>query len=134
MRDTKHRVENALRKAREQKGLDYIEWKVSDDDLDYILNHYQVELLKYEVRRVFRPNFYHRSAKSNLVKELLRRKGTVSFLELTPDQVAECRKAGLEVTPRVYRIRHRKDQAESSDCKGRRSGRRNIGKNGCYRR
>ena len=130
LHDTKHRVENALRKAKQQRGLDYIEWKVNDDDLDYILNHYNTVLLKYEIKRTFRRGFSVRGCKSNIVKEIYRRKGNIAYMGLTQEQVAECRNAGLEVTPRVYRISHRHTHVSGNTDKGRRSGRRNIGKTG----
>ena len=133
LRDTKHRISNALREAKEQKGLDYVEWVVRDDDMDYILNHYDVELLKHEIRRVSRRGISYKSFKSKLVRELYRKQNPVTFMELTDEQVKECRDAGLKVTPRVYRIRYRKVE-NSANRRRRRSGRRNIGKNGTVRR
>lgn len=134
MNDPKHKVERALRRAKEQKGLDYIEWTITDEDiLDYVMRHYEVELLRYEVKRGYRRGLSNRSSKSNLIKAIYRKKNPISYLELTPQEVAECRRAGLEVTPRVYRIRRLKKENCATD-RGRRDGRRNIGKNlGCKR-
>lgn len=124
--DVKHRIERQFRKAKQQ-GRDSFEWNISNEsDLDYILSHYVAEPTKYEVKCFFRRGFRPHSCKSSIVKQLYRQKGSITVRRLTDVQVAECRSAGLEVTPRVYRISRRSDD-EHTD-KGRRSGRRNIGK------
>ena len=130
--DVKHRLERQFRKAKQQ-GKDYFEWNITDEsDLDYILKHYAVEPTKYEVKCFFRRGFSVRSCKSNIVKQLYRRKGTTAVLRLSPVQVAECRNAGLEVKPLVYRISRRSND-EHTD-RGRRTGRRDIGKARSHRR
>jgi hypothetical protein len=130
--DIKHKIARQFRKAKEQ-GKDYFEWGITDEsDLDYIRRYYNAEPAKYQVKCIFRCGFNIRNCKSNIVKQLYRRKGTAVVLRLSPSQIAECHNAGLEVRPIVYRISRRSNE-EHAD-RGRRSGRRNIGKARNHRR
>ena len=97
----KHDLYNERRK---QAGkTDVIYRKLTTAQYEYLSTICRVEPHLYEIKKTFRPGFDVHTA-SGIVKSVYFAKRSPVYKALSTKQVAQCKSAGLKVTPYKYKI------------------------------
>ena len=100
----KKKVNMALCKAK-RLGKEYIEWAIQPRYIEFINEHYNAQLVQYEIDRYsFHIHFNPRNCTSKIVNKIYSMNGRYVRAKLDNQQISECKRVGLKVKPCVFRI------------------------------